>query len=73
MDITLEGFKTTVLIILGNVFIIILALRALGSWAKKEWGEFATLIVSSIVIAGIIYFPNQAVEFLQWAWNLILG
>lgn len=71
MNITLEGFKTAVLLILGNVFIIVLAVRAFGSWAKKEWGEFVSLLLGAILVGGIIYFPTQAIDILKWAFGLI--
>lgn len=68
-----DGLKDNVLIILGNIFIIILAARAVGYYAKREWGELVTHLVAGILIAAIIYFPDQVVGMLKSMWNAFAG
>lgn len=66
-----EDFKTAVLLILGNIFIIILAVRTLGHWMKREWGEMTAHIVGAILVAFVVYAPDTAVSLLNRAAETI--
>lgn len=68
-----EGLQELVLSILGTFFIIILAARAVGYYAKREWGELITHLVAGVVIAAIIYFPDQVVGLLKSLWSAFAG
>lgn len=68
-----EGLKDAILIILGNLFIIILAARAVGYYAKREWGELITHVAAGVVIAAIIYFPDEVVSLLKSLWSAFAG
>lgn len=72
-SITGDAFVAWVLGIVGAVFIIILVVRAVGSWAKKEWGELVIHLAAAIFIAGLVYFPNQVADLLKGLWRLIVG
>ena len=67
--ITGNAFKTWALLLVGNVFLVVLAVRAVGSWMKKEWGEFVALIVGAVVVVGFVYFPDQTILLLQNIWK----
>ena len=67
------GLKDTVLVILGNIFIIILAARAVGYYAKREWGEMITHVVGGIFVAAVVYFPDDVVKFLKAMWSAFSG
>lgn len=68
-----DGLTDAVLIILGNIFIIILAARAVGYYAKREWGDLITHIAAGVLIAAIIYFPEQVIDMLEFFWNAFAG
>ena len=57
--------KDWVLLIGGNVFIIILVVRGLAHYAKKEWGELIGFLGASIVVASFVYFPTQTIDFIK--------
>ena len=66
-------FKDWVLIIAGNIFIIILVVRSVGHYAKKEWGELLGHILAAIVVGGLIYANDQSVALLKNAWTLLMS
>ncbi len=68
-DVFLEWFKG----IVGSVFIAILMIRSLGYYLKKEWGELTGHLLVAIIIAGLVYFPDQFIEILKGFWNMITG
>lgn len=61
--------KTWVLVIVGNIFIAVLAVRLLGHYAKREWGDLVTNLIAAVVLVGIIYFPDQFVSVLKLLWQ----
>ena len=71
MNFTGADFKDWVLIIAGNVFIVILVIRSVGYYAKKEWGELIGHLLVAVVIAGLIYANDAALALLQNFWKLI--
>lgn len=71
--ITLDGIKNIVLALAGNVFIIIFVIRAVGAYAKREWGELVTNILAAILIAGFIYFNDSTINILKWIWGQVTG
>jgi len=73
MTFTGQAVKTAILLILGNVFIVLLAVRAVGAWARKEWGELVALVVGAVVVAGFIYFPDQIVNLLKTVYTQLTG
>lgn len=66
-------FKDWVLVIAGNIFIVIFVVRAIGYYAKKEWGEMIAHIGVAIVLAGFIYATDTSITLLQNIWNLFTG
>lgn len=67
------GLTDAVLLILGNIFVIILAGRGLQLWAKKEWGEMVGFLAGAVLIAAFIWFPDQMINMLQFFWNAFAG
>lgn len=64
------GFKDWVLVILGNIFVVILAIRAVGYYARREWGEMTAHLLGGVLVAAIVYFPDQIVTLLKTVWGL---
>jgi hypothetical protein len=71
--VTGTAIKDWVLVIAGNVFIIILVVRSVGYFAKKEWGDFIGHILVAVVIAGLIYATDTAITLFKGLAGLILG
>lgn len=71
--ITGDAFKDWVIAILGNVFIIVMVVRAVGHYTKREWGELIGNLVMAVVVAAMVYFPDQFINILKGAWNLFTG
>ncbi|MER5971637.1 hypothetical protein ABT112_18200 [Streptomyces sp. NPDC002055] len=68
-----SDLKKWILLIAGNVFIVILAVRGIGYYAKREWGELIGHLMAAVVIAGIVYAPNVAVDLFKGIWNKVAG
>ncbi|MFI1621865.1 TcpD family membrane protein [Streptomyces lydicus] len=64
--------KTWVLVIVGNVFIAVLAIRMLGHYAKREWGDMVTSFIGAVILAGIIYFPDGFITLLKTLWQKVI-
>lgn len=73
MNFTGADLKDWVLIIAGNIFIVILVVRSVGYYAKKEWGELIGHFLVAVVIAGLIYANDQTLSMLKGLWALITG
>jgi hypothetical protein len=71
--LTGEDFKNWVLIIAGNVFIVILVVRAVGYFAKREWGELIGHILVAVLIAGFIYSTDTMLSLIKGVVHLIFG
>ncbi|MFF3764637.1 hypothetical protein ACFYYR_11200 [Streptomyces sp. NPDC001922] len=68
-----SDLKKWILLIAGNVFIVILAVRGIGYYAKREWGELIGHLMAAVVIAGIVYAPNVAVDLFKGIWSKVAG
>lgn len=71
--ITGADFKDAVLVLAGNIFIVILIVRAIGCWTKKEWGELIAHLVLAVVIAGMIYATDLFINVLKAFATAIFG
>ncbi|MEV6421848.1 hypothetical protein [Streptomyces sp. NPDC051662] len=54
-----------ILAIVGSLFVAVLAVRAFGHWAKKEWGALITHTVGGAVVAFFVFSSAQAVTILK--------
>lgn len=68
-----EAIKDGILLLIGNAFLVVLAVVAFRCWATKQWGELVAVFAGAVIVAGFIYFPTQSVELLQNIWELIFG
>ncbi|MFI9005523.1 MULTISPECIES: hypothetical protein [Streptomyces] len=68
-----ESLKTWVLLVVGNIFIAFLAIRAVGHFIKKEWGEMVSLLVAAVFVGGIIWAPTVVKDMLLGIWNKVAG
>lgn len=66
-------FKDWALILAGNIFIVILIVRIVGAYAKREWGELLTNFCAAVIIAALIYMNEQFVGLLKQLAGLIFG
>jgi FtsH-binding integral membrane protein len=62
-----------VLTVAGNLFAAVLAVRAVGAFMKRDWGEMITMFAAAVIVAGIIYFPSQATDILKLIWGKVSG
>ncbi|MGW2255403.1 hypothetical protein ACWCXH_35285 [Kitasatospora sp. NPDC001660] len=65
--------KAWVLLIAGNVFIVILVVRSIGYYAKREWGELIGHILVAILIAGFVFATDTSVGLLKDLWGKVSG
>ncbi len=67
------ALRDWVLLVAGNIFMLLLAARAVGHFAKREWGEMIGMGVAAVFVAGFVYFPDQSIGFFQDIWQTFLG
>ena len=68
-DFTGAGVKGWILAIVGNLFIVLLVVRAVSHYARQEWGQLLTSLAFAIVLVGMIYFPDQVISILKTVWS----
>ena len=71
--ITGAEFKDAVLVVAGNIFIVILVVRAIGCWTKKEWGELIAHLILAIVIGAMIYATDLFLNVIKALARTIFG
>jgi hypothetical protein len=64
------AFRDWALVIAGNIFVIILAVRAIGYYARRNWSDMTAHVIGGVLVAGIIFFPDRVLTLLQNAWTL---
>ncbi|MHA7957164.1 hypothetical protein ACX9I7_05325 [Streptomyces sp. L500] len=65
--------QTWVIMVAGNIFLIVLAVRAVGHYAKREWGELLGHFVAGVVVAGFVFSSGTAKTMLIAIWNKVAG
>ncbi|MCF3100083.1 hypothetical protein [Streptomyces roseoverticillatus] len=76
MEIALSNgdeLKTWVIAVAGNIFLIVLAVRAIGHYAKREWGELLAHFMAGVVVAGFVYASDSTKGMLTAIWNKVAG
>lgn len=69
----LSGLKDWIIVLAGNIFIVILVVRALGAYAKRDWGDMVTNFVVAVVIGFLVYANDSAVALIKHLANLAFG
>ncbi|MFE0654368.1 hypothetical protein ACFVZH_38120 [Streptomyces sp. NPDC059534] len=67
------ALKDWVLVVVGNLFMAFLAIRAVGHFIKKEWGEMVTLAVAAVFVGAIVWAPAVVKDMLVGVWNKVAG
>lgn len=69
----LAGFKDWAIVVIGNIFIVILLVRMIGAWAKREYGDLMTNAVLAILIGFLVYANDAAIALIQRLGGLVFG
>ncbi|MEU6467487.1 TcpD family membrane protein [Streptomyces sp. NPDC046976] len=65
--------KIWILLVVGNMFAAFLAIRALGHFVKREWGEMVTLFVAAVAVGAVIWAPDSVKALLTGVWDKVSG
>jgi hypothetical protein len=65
--------KIWILVVLGNLFIAVAAIRFFGCWVKKDYGEMITLFVAAVLLVGFIWFPDSTIGVFKGIWSKVSG
>ncbi|MFE9701699.1 hypothetical protein [Streptomyces sp. NRRL S-920] len=65
--------KTWVFLIAGNIFLIILVVRAIGHYAKREWGELIGHVITGILVAGFVFATDTTKTMFVEIFNKVAG
>src|SRR5690625_7750646 len=65
--------KDWVIIVAGNIFIVILVVRMISHYAKREWGDLLTNFLVAVFIAWIVYSTDTFIGFLRWVAEKVSG
>ena len=70
---TFATFGSTILTILGSIFLVVLVVRMFSAWVQKKWGEFVTEFAAAIFIAWFIFDSTSALATIQALVKQIFG
>lgn len=73
LAVTGTSFKDWVLVIAGNVFIVVLVVRGIGHWVKREWGDLIVHFLVAILLAAFVYMTDQTVAVMKTLAKMIFG
>ncbi|WP_190024896.1 hypothetical protein [Streptomyces hiroshimensis] len=68
-----DELKSWVIAVAGNIFLIVLAVRAIGHYAKREWGELLAHFIAGVVVAGFVYASDSTKGMLTAIWTKVAG
>lgn len=67
------AFKDWALVVLGNIFIVIMLVRAIMAYTKRDWGDFATNLIVAIVVAFLVYANDAAIALIVNIGRMVFG
>jgi hypothetical protein len=67
------AFKDYVLVFAGNIFIVIMVVRAIMLYLKREWGGLFGHLAAGVLVFGLVYANNAAIAVMRGFWGLISG
>ncbi|MFD9084548.1 hypothetical protein [Streptomyces erythrochromogenes] len=59
--------------IAGNIFLIILLVRAVMHYSKREWGELIGHIIAGVIVAGFVFQTEATKQLLVDIWGKVSG
>lgn len=65
MNIDLSSTKDIVLAAAGTIVVIILIVRIVVAYARKQWGELVTEIAGAAFVFWFCFFNEQAIDALK--------
>lgn len=60
-----EGIGNTIISILGTIVFVILAIRMVVAYGKKQYGEMITELIAAIFVFWFVFFPDNAKETIK--------
>lgn len=73
MTYTGQEILDWVIAIVGNLFLIVLVVKALQYFAKAEWGEFIGLLIAGVLLGSFIWMPEQTTAFFRYIAGLFFA
>jgi len=70
---TFATFGSTIMTILGSIFLVVLVVRMFSAWVQKQWGEFVTEFAAAIFIGWFIFDSTSALSTIQGFVKQIFG
>jgi len=66
-------FGSTIMTILGSIFLVVLVVRMFSAWVQKKWGEFVTEFAAAVFIGWFIFDSTSALATIQGFVKQIFG
>ena len=67
------SFGSTILTLLGSLFLVVLVVRMFSAWVQKKWAEFITEFAAAIFIGWFIFDSAGAVATIKSIVTQIFG
>ncbi|MFI6143403.1 hypothetical protein ACIBCC_35080 [Streptomyces griseus] len=64
-------FTDWVLVICGNAFGALMAVRAVMYFFREDWGKLITCVFAGVFVAGFVYFPDESKAVLTQVWGTV--
>lgn len=68
-----ESFGNTIISILGTLVFVILAVRIVVAYGKKQWGEMVVELIAAVFVFWFVFFPENAKNTIKAIAQSIFG
>lgn len=68
-----DSFGNTIISILGTIVFIVLAIRMVVAYGKKQYGEMITELIAAIFVFWFVFFPDNAKDTIKAITQSIFG
>ena len=68
-----DGIGNTIISILGTLVFVILAVRIVVAYGKKQWGEMIVEVIAAIFVFWFVFFPENAKSTIKSIVQTIFG
>lgn len=68
-----DSFGNSIIAILGSLVMVILVVRIVIAYGKKQWGEMITEVVAVVFVGWFVWFPDSAKTTIKDVAKSIFG
>lgn len=68
-----DSFGNTIISILGTIVFVVLVIRIVVAYGKKQYGEMITELIAAVFVFWFVFFPDNARDTIKSITQSIFG